>query len=352
MSVEEILLKPNEEKIKELNRLINQYKVSLRYVEDYIFNSNNARLICLCGKYIEKINKGRVANSLNKTLESYYILDYAYYIQKQTDINETSKKQILDELAKGMCRCTCTFRLYFYARDIAYAPINKIANIISDSKDSSYIFYTLRDLGSKLDPEIKESLERRIIELKDSAYIVSVANMSSTISIDEFAFGLLDAKRTDEYGAHLYLFLCEHEIPDKDIEHEIVEALIATCDYRRIIDLIKSFDNVPYKRIINILLNNPTNYSNPNFWLNYIIPLAIANEPYSNYAIDKIVKSGNIEFITIALYYIENEAHRLKLTEALNRIPNLHAAYDKANLNDKVIQRVLISKRFNKSHIA
>lgn len=69
MSVEEVLLNPKEQKIKELDQLIKQSEVELKYIEDFIFSSNDARLIYLCGKHIEWINKGRLAHALSRTLD-------------------------------------------------------------------------------------------------------------------------------------------------------------------------------------------------------------------------------------------------------------------------------------------
>lgn len=93
MSVEEVLLESKEERIKELNNLIKAGEVELKYIEDYVFSSNDARLIYLCGKHIEWINKGRIANTLSKKLDSYYILEYAYFIQNLKDLLEEEKKE-------------------------------------------------------------------------------------------------------------------------------------------------------------------------------------------------------------------------------------------------------------------
>ena len=340
MSVEEVLLRPKEAEIKELNKLVINNEVELQYIENFIFSSNNARLIYLCGKHIEWINMGRVAHALSNTLDDYYILEYAHYIQDLKDIPEEQKKTILKELGKGMVRCKPTFRAYYYARDILYAPIDNLASTLSKSNDATYIFYMLRDLGDRLQAESKEKLERRVIELNDSRNIVFVANIASEGTINEFGKSLLNAKKTELYAVHLCMFLSEHKIEDKELKSKIIEAIMQSGDYRRIINLLKSTDDVPYMEIIDHILSENDNAKNPDFWISYIIPLALCVKPCSGYATDKIIESNNAEVITITIYYIENDELRAKLQEALDRIPNLEQEYKKTNLQEKVIARV------------
>ena len=49
-----------------------------------------------------------------------------------------------------------------------------------------------------------------------------------------------------------------------------------------------------------------------------------------------------VKLYTITIYYIKDEELKKKLQESLKRMPNLNDAYDKANVSDKVIKRVLI----------
>lgn len=310
MSVEEVLLESKEERIKELNNLIKAGEVELKFIEDYIFSSNDTRLIYLCGKHIERINKGRVANTLSKKLDSYYILEYAYFIQNLKDLSEEEKKKILNELSKGMIRSKDSIRMYYYARGIMFAP------------------------------KTKELLERRVIELKDSRYIVAVANIATIVSINEFAEGLLNAKETDIYAVHLSMFLKDHEVDNKDSRDKIIKGIVESKDYIRIIDLIKNTENTTYIGMIDYILNENNNAKKTDFWLNYIIPLAICNRPCSSYAVDKIIESKNVEIITIAIYYMENEELREKLQNALNGIPNLDDEYKGTKLKREMILRV------------
>ena len=340
MSVEEVLLKPKEERIKELDNLIKAGELELKYIEDYIFSSNDTRLIYLCGKHIEWINKGRVANTLSKKIDSYYILEYAHFIQNLKDLLEEEKKKILNELSKGMIRSKDPIRMYYYARDIMFAPIEKLATAMAKYDNSTYIFYMLRGIGSKLNPETKELLERRVIELKDPRYIVAVANIATIVSINEFAEGLLNAKKTDIYAVHLSMFLKDHEVDNKDSRDKIIKGIVESKDYIRIIDLIKNTENTTYIGMIDYILNENITAKKTDFWLNYIITLAICNRPCSSYAVDKIIESKNVEIITIAIYYMENEELREKLQNALNGIPNLDDEYKGTKLTREMILRV------------
>lgn len=340
MSVEEVLLNPKEQKIKELDQLIKQSEVELKYIEDFIFSSNDARLIYLCGKHIEWINKGRLAHALSRTLDDYYILNFAMFIQGLNDITIEEKKKVLNELGKGMIRSKGTHNVYYYARNILNAPVDKLAETLAKSNDATYIFYMLRDLKDKLSEYSKEKLERRILELKNSRYIVCTASIATVVSIEEYATSLLEAKKDDCYGVHLCMFLQNHHIPKDAIRSKFIETLMKTNDYLRIIDLIKKSDCVSYTYMIDYMLEEKDNYKNPDFWLNYIIPIAICNKPCSLYAVDKIIENKNVEIITIAIYYMENEKLRQKLQESLNKIPNLDEEYRKTTLSSNVLTRV------------
>jgi len=186
----------------------------------------------------------------------------------------------------------------------------------------------------------KEKLERRVIELKDSRYIVYVAAISNEIKAEEYAKGLLNAKKTDVYATHLSMFLNEHKIEDKALKNRFIESIVQTKDYQRIIDLMKNSKQFPFMEVLDYILEQNNNYQNSDFWLNYIIPLAIINKPCASYAVDKIIESGNVEVITITIYYIENEALRKKLQEALDKIPNLDQEYKNTKLKKEVIARV------------
>ena len=332
------LLKPSEAKIKKLNELIKMGRLSIQEIENEIMNYNNIYLIYLAGLNIEGINLGRISYIISKSNEGYYIVNFAYFIILG---NYTSKNSILKDLANGIKRCKETKFMYYYLKMIPNAPIKEIIESILLTDNAEYIYYTLRDIGPKLNLETKKRLASKLIELKIAEYIVWASYLVPEININEYAKGILQSKRTMSYGVYICKFLEANEFIEEDIKFKLIETLISTEDYKRIIRLVENSGKGIYVAIINQLLNNHINYSNPNFWLNYIIPLAVCEKDCSRYAVDKIIASGNIEFITITIYYIKDEELKKKLQEALKRIPNLNNAYDKANVSDKVIKRVL-----------
>lgn len=339
MNIEELLLNPKEEKIKELNSLIKARELELRYIEDLICSSNDSELLYLCGKHIEWINKGRIAHALSKTLDDYYIFEYAYYIQKKPDIREEIKHRVLKELEKGMLRSKGSINVYYYAREIFNAPIERLALTLAKSNDSRSMVYYLRDFGSELSPETKIILAKRIIALKNSLDIILTSEMIDGVSVREYAEGLLNSKPTEHYGAHLSTFLNAHEL-ESDLQKSTIEALIKTSDYFRIINLIKNTESDLHMKLIDHILQEENNYENPDFWLSYIIPLAISNKPCANYAVAKIIESNNVEIITITIYYLEDLELKIRLEEALNQIPNLDQKYQSTALKETVISKV------------
>lgn len=341
MRVSELLDKPSETKIKELNQLIKQGRLDLKQIEKEIFYTSNLHLIFLAGLYIEGINIGRASHIIARSLEGYYIVNFAYFIMNQ---NFETKDMLLKDLANGIKKSKEARFMYYYAKMIINAPIADIVSSILKTNDSVYIYYTLRDIP-KLDLETKIKLARRIIELKEASYIVGAAKLVPYINSDEYAIGLLNAQVTLSYGTYICRFLEEHSIQNTDILNKLIEALISTNDIMRIVKLLKGLNEESSQIIIKALLNNCLNYSDPNFWLNCIIPLATSKCECANYATERIIKSGNIEFITIASYYMEDQVLKAKLKNSLRKVPNLNDAYEKANISDKVISRVLTSQK-------
>lgn len=341
MRVSELLEHPSETKIKEINKLIKQGSLDLKQIEEEIFNIPNLHLIFLAGLYIEGFNIGRANHIIASSLEGYYIVNFAYFIMNQ---NFESKDMLLKDLARGIKKSKEARFMYYYAKMIINAPITEIVSSILKTNDAAYIYYTLRDI-IKLDLETKINLARRIIELKDSSYIVGASKIVPEISSEEYAIGLLNAKVTPSYGTHICKFLEENNIENTETLTKLIEALISTNDILRINKLLKSLNESSSIKVIKILLNNCLNYSDPNFWLNCIIPLATSKCECANYATERIIKSGNIEFITITAYYMEDPVLKAKLKNSLKRVPNLNDAYEKANISDKVISRVLTSQK-------
>lgn len=341
MRVSELLEHPSETKIKELNQLIKQGRLDLKQIEEEIFNIPNLHLIFLAGLYIEGFNISRASHIIAKSLEGYYIVNFAYFIMNQ---NNKSKDMLLKDLANGIKKSKEARFMYYYAKMIINAPIAEIVSSILKTNDTAYIYYTIRDIP-KLDLETKVKLARRIIELKDASYIVGTAKLVQEINIEEYAIGLLNAEKTFSYGAYICKFLEEHSIQNTETLTELIEALITTNDTMRIVKLLKVLKESSSIKAIKVLLNNCINYSDPNFWLNCIIPLATSKCECANYATERIIKSGNIEFITIAAYYMEDSVLKAKLKESLRKVPNLNDAYEKANIGDKVISRVLTPQK-------
>lgn len=333
------LLKPSEAKIKKLNELIKRQELSIQDIENEIMNSNNIHLIYLAGINIEGINLGRISHIISKSNEGYYIVNFAYFIILK---NHDYKSSILKDLANGIKRCKEAKFMYYYLKIIPDAPIKEIIESILLTDNADYIYYTLRDIGPKLNIETKKRLAYKLIELKSAEYIVWASLLVPEIDINEYAKGLLQSKRTMSYGVYICKLLETDKPIEEDIKSKLIEALISTGDFKRIIRLVENSEKGIYIKVINQLLNNHINYSDSNFWLNYIIPLAVCEKECSSYAVDKIISSGNVEFITITIYYIKDEELKKKLQESLKRIPNLNDAYDKANVSDKVIKRVLI----------
>ena len=302
-------------------------------------NSNNMHLIYLAGINIEGINLGRISHIISKSNDGYYIINFAYFIISK---NYDNKSSILKDLANGIKRCKQAKFMYYYLKIIPESPIKEIIESILLTDNAEYIYYTLRDIEPKLNLETKKRLAYKLIELKSAEYIVWASHLVPEIDINEYAKGLLESKRTMSYGVYICKFLEANEFMEEDIKSKLIEALISTGDFKRIIRLVENPKSSIYVGVINQLLNNHINYSDSNFWINYIIPLAVCEKKCSSYAVDKIIASGNVEFITITIYYIKDEELKKKLQASLKRIPNLNDAYDKANVSDKVIKRVLI----------
>lgn len=339
MSVNEVFLKPSEKSVKELNQIIKSEGLDLIEIENRILNSNNLHLIYLAGIYLENINLGRFSHAIAKSKDGYYIMNFTYFIIAQ---NKAINDSMLKDLINGIKKCEEAKFMYYFAKLIPSAPIEDIALSIASTNSSDYIFYTIRDLGSKLKQETKEILARRIIGLKDAGYIEYTSRLVPEISIEEYGIGILQATRTHSYGTHIYKFIEGKDFLNNDLYNKLIEALLSTSDFTRIVKLIENSNSENSIKLINQLLNNHINYSSSNFWLNYIIPLATSGCACASYVTDKIIRSGNIEYMTIALYYMKDEVLKLKLRSALKNIPNLNDAYDKANVSDKVIKRVLI----------
>lgn len=336
--VEEVLLNPTEEKVKVLNSLIKNCEIEFSYIEERILSSNDARLLYLAGLYIEWINLGRVSHSLSRTKDSFYILRFAWFIKEMPDSKE--KTSIIKDLANGIIRSKEPRDIYYFARDIKGAPIEKLAISIAKSNNSTYIFYTARDLYSKISIDTRIELAHRVIALKNARDILFVSNIVSEISLIEYANAMLNAKKDEFYGVHLCMFMKDHELPAGEIKTDFINKILKSNDYKRISDLIKETDNVPYAEMIDYLLKVETNYYNTDFWLNYILPLATSNKSCASYAVQKIIESNNIEVISITIYYINDEFLRQKLQNALNKVADLNKELSKTTLGDKVITRV------------
>lgn len=139
--VEEVLINLNAEKMKELNELIKSCEIELNYVEERILSSNDAYLLYLAGIHIEWLNKGRIAHALSRTGDSFYILRYAWYINKLEDSLE--KNNIIKDLAKGISRTKDVYNIYYFARDIKDAPLEKLIRAISKTNNPQYIYIIL-----------------------------------------------------------------------------------------------------------------------------------------------------------------------------------------------------------------
>lgn len=339
MSIEEVLINPKVEKLQELNNLIKKRKLELNYIEEYIFDSHDSRLIYLCGKHIEWINKGRVAHALSLSKDGYYILKYASYITKNKSLNPTIKETIINELAKGMCRSKSAPYIYSFLKYISATHMEKLIKAILKLDDPTYLFYTARDFSSQVNADLRISLGRKIINLKEARYIIFIAKCISEISINEYAEGLLNAHKNNLYGVHLNMFLKDNDIEDQDLRNKLIAELLKTSDYKSIVNLIKNTD-IPYTEIIDSILTENNNYQKPDFWLNYIIPIAISKNASASYATSKIIESNNIEIISIAIYYIEDEELRNKLEESLKQIPSFETKLRQTRLNENVITRI------------
>jgi len=313
--VEEILLSPKEDKVKELSVLIKNNKLYLKEVEERILSSDNARLLYLAGIYIEGINLGRLSHSLSRARNSFYILRLAWLINKMPESKE--KTSMINDLANGIMQSKVAHNIYYFARDIKGAPVDKLAKSLLKTGDATYIFYTLRDLSSKLSIDTKIKLAHHIIDLKNAQEILSISHIVTEKSLTEYANAMLNAKKDELYGVHLCMFLSEHNLPDGELRTNIINSILESNDYRRILSLILEQDNVPYAEMIDYLLKNEENYQNSNFWLNYILPIAISNKPHASYAVQKIIESSNIEIISITINYLKDEILKRKLKTAL-----------------------------------
>lgn len=346
MSVEKLLLNPSETKLEKLNELIKREEVELNYIEDFIFNSYNAKLIYLCGKHIEWLNKERVAHTLAKTYDDYYILEYAFYINN-LDIPLKMKKHLIKELFKGMSKCKNAINLYYFARDIKLSPIEAIAKALIKLDDSLVLYYFIRDLYAKLSSDIKMKIARKIIALRDSAKIMFVKELVPDVSIEEYAYGLLNSKPTYTFASDLCQFYSDCDDLDYELKNRILQAIIDSKDYLRICNFIKNNENIPYIKFIDSLLKEKENTSSSLFWTSYIIPLALCDKECSSYAVDKIIEYGDLEIITITACYMENVELKLRLQCALNKINNIDDKYKDLPLHYKVIER---ARKFPKSY--
>lgn len=76
------------------------------------------------------------------------------------------------------------------------------------------------------------------------------------------------------------------------------------------------------------------------FYLKFILPIAISNKACSYYAVDKIIESHYLELITITIYYMEDEILRLKLQDYLSTINEFNEKLEKLSLTEEVKLRV------------
>lgn len=333
--VEEVLINLNEEKMKELNELIKSCEIELNYVEERILSSNDAYLLYLAGIHIEWLNKGRIAHALSRTGDSFYILRYAWYINKLEDSLE--KNNIIKDLAKGISRTKDVYNIYYFARDIKDAPLEKLIRAISKTNNPQYIYYTLRDFNSKISLATKLELVERLIELKDSLYIFFASNIVPEIPITEYANAMLNSEINAKYYIHLCMFYKSHQLPEGKLRDLFISSILESNNYRLISNLIIESNNVPYDIMINYLLEKKPKID---FYLKFILPIAISNKACSYYAVDKIIESHYLELITITIYYMEDEILRLKLQDYLSTINEFNEKLEKLSLTEEVKLRV------------
>lgn len=295
----------NAENVQKIDDLIYCGKLNFGEVVNTILDSKNSKLIYLAGKYISDMPMGRLGHALAKLGNSIYIYKFAFL-----------EGAPINELARGIIATRNHSLIYEFARDVNNAPIDLLAKAMIEIETKSFtysmdLFYFLRDLHDKMAPDTAKSMANRVIEFNEPAAICAIASMN-ILPLQDCITGLKKCK-VELASPYFYLIAYENDLDFLQI-HDMARVLLKSNDYIYIVKFILDIPGSPYEQMIDYLAYDQEK------GLRFLINLAISNHECAEYAVDKIIESGNRELIECALASVEDLVLQGKLRNGLNKI--------------------------------
>lgn len=277
-----------------------------------IIATKNVKYIYEFAKNINRCNKEKLGQAIIDFKDSYYILEFALHV----------KGYLEDSLEDAILEIGNTQYIYEYATYIPNSNKEKLAQGLLNSEEPREIFYFLRDFRSVLSDETVIKLMQRIIDLKDSQwiYLASTLDLPFTeeFSVETLAFGLINALYDKIfYGLNIVLFARDYAVKGVPID-SLAVALMDVESFDNIVKMIIEVPEVDAHMLIDFLMDALNNkILTPSKTLQYLYYLALENQYYSNYAVDKIVAIGDTNIMNSLISVLRND--NMKLTRVLSQ---------------------------------